>query len=115
MLDALEARITALRSRTGLEAPRQDGAGSGDADAVAAELRVAGVTAGEFARLACVSPEAVEASGAIAPPQWAPAAVRLVALLTPSARHKLLHGNGRAARHPANGPQSHPFSRIEEL
>jgi DNA-binding transcriptional regulator YiaG len=112
MLDAVEAGIAALRSRR-IAGP-QPQASAEAAAALRAELRAAGVSAHEFARVACVSQDDVEAwtAGSSRAPEWVPAAIRLLALLTPSMRHKLLHdqANGRASR--AN---RHPFSRIEEL
>jgi hypothetical protein len=115
MLDAIEAGISALRSRSIAEPPPQ--AGSDAAVNLTAELRAAGISTHEFARLACVPPEVVEgwANGSSAAPQWVSVAVRLVALLTPSARHKLLHDPLRDQARAAERTQSHPFSRIEEL
>ena len=108
MLDALEAGISALQS--------QCVSGPGGV-ALQAELHAAGISTGEFARLVYVPQDAVEgwASGAKAAPAWAAAAIRLVALLTPSARHKLLYGAMRTHSPVVGQTQSHPFSRIEEL
>lgn len=112
MLDAVESRISALRSRS-LAGPRPR-ASAEAAAALRAELRAAGVSADEFARVACVSQDEVEAwtTGIDRAPEWVPAAIRLVALLAPSVRQKLLcdqrAGNVRRAN-------CHPFSRIEEL
>ena len=115
MLDAIEAGISTLRSRSASAPPHQ--ADSETAAALQAELRAAGISAGEFARLACVPQDAVEgwASGTSAAPQWVSVAIRLVALLTPSARDKLLHRPIRAQARAADRSQCHPFSRIEEL
>jgi len=115
MLDAIEAGISALRSRS-VSAPATQG-NSDAAVMLQAELRAAGISAGEFARLACVPQDAVEGwtTGASAAPQWVSVAIRLVALLTPSARDKLLHGPVRAPARAADRAQCHPFSRIEEL
>jgi len=115
MLDAIEARISALRSQSVTAPPPQ--ANSETAAALEAELRAAGISAGEFARLACVPQDAVDGwtTGTSAAPQWVSVAIRLVALLTPSARDKLLHRPIRAQAHAADRSQCHPFSRIEEL
>jgi hypothetical protein len=115
MLDALEAGISALQARSIAGPPPQ--ANPEAAAMLSAELRVSGISAVEFARLACVPQDTVEAwtSGAIAAPQWASVAVRLVALLTPSARHKLLNDPMRAQAGATNSTRCHPFSRIEEL
>jgi hypothetical protein len=111
MLDAVEAGISALRSRS-VSGPLPQ-ASSEAAVVLRAELRAAGISAGEFARLAGVPQDAVEgwAVGSSAAPQWVSTAIRLVGLLTPSARHKLLNGPVRTQ----NRAQCHPFSRIEEL
>jgi hypothetical protein len=115
MLDAIEAGVSALRSRSVSGPPPQ--ASSEAAAKLQAELRAAGISAGEFARLACVPQDAVESwtTGASAAPQWVPVAIRLVALLTPSARHKLFHDPVGAQARAADRTQCHPFSRIEEL
>jgi hypothetical protein len=113
MLDAVEAGISALRS---WHMP-EESPGPGTVEAVAilrAELQGAGISAAEFARGACVAQREVEAWLAdISPvPHWVPAAIRLMALLTPSARHKLFYAPAGTQVRPAN---CHPFSRIEEL
>jgi predicted transcriptional regulator len=115
MLDAIEAGISALRSRSISEPPPQ--ASSEAAVMLQAELRAAGISAGEFARLAGVPRDAVEGwtNGASAVPQWVSVAIRLVALLTPSARQKLLYGPMRTHASATDRTHSHPFSRIEEL
>ena len=113
MLDAVEDGISALRSRHLPGEPP----GRATADAVAmlrVELQTAGVSAGEFARAACVPQRDVEAwiSGISPVPLWVSAAIRLMALLGPSARRKLLYGQAGTQVRPTN---CHPFSRIEEL
>jgi DNA-binding transcriptional regulator YiaG len=113
MLDAVESGISVLRSRrmTG-EPPTRVTADA--AAALRAELQNAGVSTSEFARAASVSQDDVEAwtAGVSPVPEWVPAALRLMTLLTLSARRKLLYGQAGAQLRPAN---SHPFSRIEEL
>jgi hypothetical protein len=113
MLDAVEAGISALRSW------HMPGESSGPAtvEAVAmlrAELQAAGVSAAEFARGACIAQHDVEAwlAGTSPLPHWVPATIRLMALLPPSARRKLLYAQAGTQTQPAN---CHPFSRIEEL
>ena len=115
MLDAIEAGIVALRS-SGIAVHQPQG-GSEAAVTLQAELRAAGISAGEFARLACIPQDAVEGwtNGKCAAPEWVSVAIRLVALLTPSARQKLLHDPVGAQARARDRSQSHPFSRIEEL
>jgi hypothetical protein len=91
MLDAVEARLSALRFRGGAAAVAA--ALAPTAVALESELRHAGVSASEFARLTRVPYET------------------LIALLTPSARRKLLD---RPAP-PVDRNPVHPFSRIEDL
>jgi DNA-binding transcriptional regulator YiaG len=112
MLDAVEAGISALRSRGIAGRPEQ--ASPEAAAALRAELRAAGVSAREFARVACVPQDEVEAwtAGIRKAPEWALAAIRLLALLTPSARERLLRDQFAGRDRQAN---PHPFSRIEEL
>jgi hypothetical protein len=102
MLDAVEARLTALRARAA------DDRSASAFDTLRHELRAAGLSAHEFARLARVPEEALDAS-----PEWASAALRAIALLPPSARRKLLTGPAPVERPDRTG--SHPFSRIEDL
>jgi hypothetical protein len=113
MLDAIEAGISALGSwSTRGESPGPVTAEQ--AVMLRAELQAAGVSAAEFARGACVAQHDVEAwlAGTSPLPHWVPAAIRLIALLNPSARRKLLYSQAGAPMQPAN---RHPFSRIEEL
>lgn len=92
MLDAIEAGISALR--TGGEGPPREDLQAAVV-ALHDELRAAGLSAGEFARLARVP------------------AIRMISLLTPSARRKLLQATPTA---PApSRTDCHPFSKIEEL
>lgn len=113
MLDAVEAGIAHLRSRHATGDPSAP-VNAGAAATLRAELRNAGLSASEFARVASVSRDEVEAwtSGASPVPEWVPAALRLIMHLTLSARRKLLNSQAGAQVRPAN---SHPFSRIEEL
>lgn len=107
MLDEIEASISALRTRPAIQAPPRDDFPG--AIVLQAELRAVGISAGEFARLACVPADALE-NDALSR-QWITAAIRMIALLTPSARRKLLQT-------PSPVPvrtNSHPFSRIEDL
>ncbi|HWQ56200.1 MAG TPA: hypothetical protein VN442_21110 [Bryobacteraceae bacterium] len=112
ILDALEAGILALRSRNG-SAPGGPGAMAGAALRV--EIARAGLSAGDFAKAAGVGRQEVEdwIEERIPVPGWIPAAIRILALLTPSARRTLLNGSAtNAGKRP---DRSHPFSRIEEL
>ena len=113
MLDAMEAGISALRSWPN----RGESPGQATPEQVVmlrAELQAAEVSAAEFARGACVAQHDVEAwlAGTSSLPHWVPTAIRLMALLTPSARRKLLYAQAGGQMQPAN---CHPFSRIEEL
>jgi DNA-binding transcriptional regulator YiaG len=81
--------------------------------ALRAEMARATLSARQFAGVVGVGREEVEdwVEGRAPIPSWVPAAVRLLALLTPSALRTLLSGTVRTQR-PAG---THPFSRIEEL
>ena len=71
---------------------------------------------GEIANALSVPRETVDdwLSGKAAIPSWVPVAMRMIALLTPSARRKLQ--NGAASYKTKTEPQrSHPFSKIEDL
>ncbi len=114
LIDELEARIATIRSRNG-HAPD-----AADAPASPAELRAemerAEISPAELAK-AMDLPDGDDlyawVAGREEPPAWALAAVRLVALLPPSARRKLLTQPRASARPSAN--RTHPFSRIEDL
>jgi DNA-binding transcriptional regulator YiaG len=113
LIDALEAGIAAIRSRNGHSAP--DVARAAAPSELRAEMERAEVSAIELAKAIGVADGDLNAwiVGHAEPPEWALAATRLVALLPPSARRKLLtepRGNGRAA-----ALRTHPFSRIEDL
>jgi hypothetical protein len=115
MLDAIEAGISALWLGSMSGPPSQPDAQA--AVTLLAELRAAGISTAEFAKLACVPQDAVEGwtTGTSAAPQWVSIAIRLVALLTPSARRKLLHEPERVHTLATDRTRIHPFSRIEEL
>ena len=123
MLDLLEAGIEALRSNSGQPLP---GHGVPEADlpdqrVVSPQELRAGMAAGpysvgEIANALSVSRETVDdwLSGKAAIPAWVPVAMRMIALLTPSARRKLQ--NGAASYKNKTEPQkTHPFSKIEDL
>lgn len=83
--------------------------------ALRVEIARAGLSAGDFAKAAGVGRQEVEdwIEERIPVPGWIPAAIRILALLTPSARRTLLNGSAtNAGKRP---DRSHPFSRIEEL
>jgi hypothetical protein len=135
LLDAVEAGIAALRSQNGDAAGPQNGhvagpqnghvagaqnghaAETGGGAMAPAELRRemsrAALSTAQFANVAGVGRDEVEdwVEGREPIPSWVPAAVRVVALLTPSALRRLLNGPTQTPR-PAG---THPFSRIEEL
>lgn len=113
LLDAIEAGITVLKAGGAREEQPAAGAPDGGS-ALRGALQGAGMSAGEFARLASVPLYEVESwtAGERPAPEWVPSAIRLIVLLTPSARRKLLYGQAGAGARPVN---SHPFSRIEEL
>lgn len=111
MLDALEAGLADLRSRNGHSAA--GGHGAMTPAAVAVEVEKAGIAPGELARVLGVSRQEIEewVAGRNPVPSWVPAAFRILALLTPSARRTLLQRASPARQ----SNRSHPFSRIEEL
>jgi hypothetical protein len=123
MLDLLEAGVDALRSNSGQPLPNRglpDGGGPGQAVVSPQELRArmaAGpFCVGEIANALSVPRKAVDdwLSGKAAIPSWVPVAMRMIALLTPSARRKLQ--NGAASYGTKTELQKpHPFSKIEEL
>jgi hypothetical protein len=107
LLDTLEAALAA-------EYARRDAA-TISGDALRLEMSVLSLTPTEFASTFSVPERTVEEwlAGHAPAPGWAFAGVRLLALMTPSARRKIL---GRADPVPkAAAKQPHPFSRIEEL
>lgn len=113
LIDELEARITAIRSRNGDAPAPDDGEIAGAV--LRAEMERAAVSAAELATAMDVSHGDLNdwIAGRAEAPQWALAATRLVALLPPSARRKLLTQPRAFVRKPGN--HTHPFSRIEEL
>ncbi len=141
LIDALEAGIAAIRSRNGQAAPDEapappPAAALADiaepvaapapaalpappavvaASALVAEMERADVSPVELAKVMGVPHTELNdwISGRAEAPDWALAAIRLVALLPPSARRKILTQPRAFARQSAN--RSHPFSRIEEL
>jgi hypothetical protein len=107
LLDTLEAALAAEYAR------REAATISGDSLRI--EMGVLSLTPAEFASTFSVPEHAVEEwlAGHVPAPDWAFAGVRLLALLTPSARRKIL---GRPDPVPkAAIKRPHPFSRIEEL
>jgi hypothetical protein len=123
MLDLLEAGVEALRPNCGqpLPAQRLPGGCGPDQRAVSPQELRAGMAAGsysegEIANALSVPRETVTdwLSGKAAIPSWVPVTMRMIALLTPSARRKLQ--NGAASYKSKTEPQkSHPFSKIEDL
>lgn len=113
LIDELEARIATIRSRNGHAAGSIPAAPS--ADELRAEMERAEISPTELAKAMDLPHCDLHAwiAGREAPPVWALAAARLVALLPPSARRKLLTQSRAPARRSAN--RTHPFSRIEEL
>ena len=113
MLDVLEAGVKALRSNSGHVSPH-----SGDVvspEELRARMAAWSLSASEIANALSVPRGTVDdwLGGQAAIPSWAPATIRLIALLKPSARRKLQ--NGAAYKTKAEPTRSHPFSRIEEL
>lgn len=113
LIDALEAGIASIRSKGGPAAPA-DGAVAPAFD-LRAEMERAAVSPVELAKIMGVPHGDLNAwiFGRAAAPEWALAAMRLVALLPPSARRKLLTQPRAFPRETAN--RTHPFSRIEDL
>jgi hypothetical protein len=110
LIDALEAGIAAMRSRSG-----DPVAAAVEPSTLLAEMERAEVSAIELAKAMGVPDGDLHAwiVGRAEVPQWALAATRLVALLPPSARRKLLTEPRAFARQTAI--RTHPFSRIEDL
>jgi hypothetical protein len=113
MLDVLEAGVEALGSRSEHSLPQSS-------KVSAAELR-AGMaagdwSAGEIAKALSVPRDTVDdwLGGKLPIPPWVPVTMRMIALLTPSARRKLQ--NGAAPYKSKTKPErTHPFSKIEDL
>jgi hypothetical protein len=98
-LDAMEAGISALRSWSN----RGESPGQATREQVVmlhTELQAAGVSAAEFARATCTAQHDVEVwlAGTSPLPHWVPTAIRLMALLTPSARRQLLYAQAAPRR-----------------
>jgi hypothetical protein len=112
LLDAIEAGISSLQPRSAREL--QPKSNSNALVELRAELETAGLTEHEFVRAASITRHDLDAwiSGARPAPDWVRVAIRLIALLTPSARRKLLNGQSAGESRQAN---RHPFSRIEDL
>jgi len=123
MLDLLEAGIEALRPNSGHPLPGHgvpDGREPSQRVVSPQELR-AGMAAGpysvgEIANALSVPRETVDnwLSGKVAIPSWVPVAMRMIALLTPSARRKLQNG-AASYKNKTETQRSHPFSKIEDL
>jgi len=110
MLDLLEAGVEALRPEHGLERSRVT------PQELRAGMAAGSITAGEMSSVLAVPRGTVDdwIGGKAAIPPWVPAAMRMIALLTPSARRKLY--NGAAPHKTRTEPQRiHPFSKIEDL
>jgi hypothetical protein len=109
LIDELEARIAAIRTRNG-HAPAAVAPGLAGSELRTA-MELAEVSETELARAMDVPHGDLTAwlAGAVDAPQWAFAATKLVALLPRSERRKFTQP--RTVR--AN--RTHPFSRIEEL
>jgi len=112
LIDELEARIASIRTRNG-NAPAAAAPVAGGC-ALRTAMELAEVSEAELARAMDVPHNDLSAwmAGLAEAPQWALAATRLVALLPPSERRKLIT-KPRAGVRDRN--RTHPFSRIEEL
>lgn len=123
MLDLLEAGVEALRSNSGQTLPAQGVTNVGapgqvvvSPEELRARMGAGPYCVGEIANLLSVPRKTVDdwLSGKAAIPSWVPVAMRMMSLLTPSARRKLQ--NGAASYGAKTEPhKSHPFSKIEEL
>jgi hypothetical protein len=117
MLDLLEAGVEALRSNRGPSFPHRDVV----APVVSAQELRAGMAAGAWSAAEIANALAVPRGtvddwldGKTAIPAWVPVTMRMIALLTPSARRKLQ--NGSAHHKTKTEPErTHPFSKIEDL
>jgi hypothetical protein len=129
LLDALEIGIVTLRARNegstrnacagGCACVRQPLAAA-DADFFSAktlrvEMERSAVTPAKFTKMLGVDRNTLESwlAGTSPIPSWVQHSTRVLALLTPSARRKLL--NSREWKPEKNSKNAHPFSRIEEL
>lgn len=118
MLDVLEAGVEALRSKRGNV--DSHGAGMVSADELRAAI-MASLSANEIANILSVPRETVDdwLNGQASIPSWVPGTIRVIALLTPSARRKLQNGTSHQAKTETKTETTtkrcHPFSRIEEL
>lgn len=114
MLDALEARLTALRVEDGHLASTPPPEPISDATLRAQMLRV-GLSAADFRAIFGVAPDQWEdwMTGKSPIPSWVQTALQILVLLSPTARRSFLNRPGLdAQKAPA---KTHPFSRIEEL
>lgn len=114
MLDVLEAGVEALRLKRGNV--DSNGASVVSPDELRAGI-MASLSANEIANILSVPRETVDdwLNGQASIPSWVPVAIRVISLLTPSARRKLQNGTSHQAKTETTTKKSHPFSRIEEL
>lgn len=110
LLDALEEAIAAAGTKG---APLA--AAPASPELLRRDMDMIALSPEEFADLFCVPPGAVRTwlSGASPTPSWARAGVRLLCLLAPHARRKVLKRPEPVSEVP--GRRMHPFARIEEL
>jgi hypothetical protein len=129
MLDALEIGIVTLRAQNdgstrdaceggcaGVQQPPTAAeAGFLSAETLRIEMERVAVTPAEFAAMLAVDRSILESwlAGESPIPSWVQRSTRVLALLTESARRKLL--NSRDWKPEKNSRNPHPFSRIEEL
>jgi len=115
MLDVLEAGVEALRSNRGNVDPH--GAGVVSPEELRAGITAWSLSASEIANALSVTRETVDdwLSGQAAIPSWVPITIRVIALLTPSARRKQQNGTAYHTKTKTETKRCHPFSRIEEL
>lgn len=129
LLDALEIGIVTLRAQN--ETSTRNACGGGcphveqplaaaeagfiSAETLRIEMERSAVTPAEFTKILGVDRSVLESwlAGTSPIPSWVQYSTRILALLTASARRKLL--NGRDWNQDKNSKNSHPFSRIEEL
>jgi hypothetical protein len=129
LLDALEIGVVTLRAQherstqnaCGGDCPHIEqplaaaDAGLLSAETLRIEMERSAVTPAEFTKMLGVDRSILESwlAGRSPIPSWVQYSTRLLALLTASARRKLL--NSREWKPEKNSKNSHPFSRIEEL